>query len=227
MSLSTESESMIILSEWISRTIDEVGRTSSSLSAATALGPDLRKSMILCSDDYLLSALRVSCSLADSICKAEEEGGKLLPMPSNNWADGINVHVQATQEINGTLATENGEQENHDKAEFLSVLCNGNDEVANNNSTMQRIYSLGIVLYEIFSGGERPTDLLKGERTTAVETNELAIEENLNFDPLPFDQASPIDIGADFNKLLDEISSEEEQNLPKKRQSLQTNSATT
>eukprot|EP00985_Skeletonema_marinoi_P014220 scaffold7180_cov110-Skeletonema_marinoi.AAC.1 len=122
MSSSTESESMIILSEWISRTIDQVDRTSSSLSAATALGPDLRKSMILCSDDYLLSALRVSCSLADSICKAEEEGGKLLPMPSNNWANGIAVHL--TSKINGTLATENGEQENHDKADFLPFLCN-------------------------------------------------------------------------------------------------------
>ena len=225
--MTSSTESMIILSEWISRTIDQVDRTSSSLGAATALAPNLRKSMILCSDDYLLSALRVSCSLADSICKAEEEGGKLLPMPSNNWADGINVHVQATQEINETLATENGEQVNYDIADFLPFLCNVSDEAAKNTSTIQRIYSLGIVLYEIFSGGERPTDLLKGELTTAVGTNELAIEENLNFDPLPFDQASPIDIDADINGLLHEISKEEEQNLPKKRQSLQTNSATT
>eukprot|EP00975_Prorocentrum_lima_P017405 3676987-Prorocentrum_lima.AAC.1 len=61
--MSSSTESMIILSEWISRTIDQVDRTSSSLSGATALGPDLRKSMILCSDDYLLSALRVSARL--------------------------------------------------------------------------------------------------------------------------------------------------------------------
>ncbi|KAK1743977.1 putative AAA ATPase [Skeletonema marinoi] len=220
-------ESMIILSEWISRTIDQVDRTSSSLSGATALGPELRKSMILCSDDYLLSALRVSCSLADSICRAEEEGGKLLPIPSLNWAACINVHVQGTREINGTLTIENGngEQENHDKAEFLPFLCNVNDEAANHRSTMQRIYSLGIVLYEIFSGGERPTNLLKKEQTADVGSNELsAIEEDFNFDPLPFDQASPIDIGVDIDELLEKITTEEEQNLPKKRQSLQSKS---
>eukprot|EP00984_Skeletonema_dohrnii_P036760 scaffold38095_cov155-Skeletonema_dohrnii-CCMP3373.AAC.1 len=120
--MTSSTESMIILSEWISRTIDQVDRTSSSLGAATALAPNLRKSMILCSDDYLLSALRVSCSLADSICKAEEEGGKLLPLPSNKWAEGIAVHW--TSKIDGTLATENGEQTNYDIADFLPFLCN-------------------------------------------------------------------------------------------------------
>ena len=203
--MSSSTESIIILSEWISRTIDEVDRTSSSLNAATALAPHLRKSMILCSDDYLLSALRVSRSLADSICKAEEEGDqKSLPIPSVRWADGIAVHnpQQATQKIDGTLPTtaENGEQENYVRAEFLPVLCNGNDdEAAVHNSKMQRIYSLGIVLYEIFSGGERPTDLLGGvEQTTADSgsNNTLSAgEENLNLDLLVNDQALPIDLG--------------------------------
>ncbi len=45
------------------------------------------------SDDYLLSALQIAASLADQICKAEEESDQsLTPSPGAvNWIDSIVV----------------------------------------------------------------------------------------------------------------------------------------
>jgi len=52
---------------------------------------------------------RVAYSLADWICKAEENGSIILPIPSSDWSDGIIVAqlYQATK-IGGVL-TENGD----------------------------------------------------------------------------------------------------------------------
>eukprot|EP00985_Skeletonema_marinoi_P012293 scaffold5908_cov152-Skeletonema_marinoi.AAC.1 len=120
----------------------------------------------------------------------------------------------------GGVLTENGDPENLIKAEFLPSLLNS--EGLNEINTVQCIYSLGIVFYEIFSGGGRPVELLKEDRTTAVEF--------VGFDPLPFDEDTPIDFGNKFD-IFDDLFNDdnlfcedEGQHLPKKRQTHQNNS---
>lgn len=92
----------------------------------------------------------MALSLADWICKAEDNDDKILPTPSSDWSDGIIVyHLHQTTNIEGMLV-ENGEQGNLIRAEFLPSLFNS--EGPNDINSVQYIYSLGIVLYEIFSG---------------------------------------------------------------------------
>jgi len=204
----------VLISEWIRRTIDEGART---------LKPSFTDPLprILCSDEYLISALRVAYSLADWICKAEENGDKILPMPSSDWTDGIvvNHYLHQTSTIEG--------HENLIQAEFLPSLFNTNNNEGPNDDSInpvQYIYSLGIVFYGIFSGGERPVELLKEERTTVVGSDEILAEHSI-FDPLLSDQVvEPIDFGIGL-QILDELwkddegeIEEDDQYRPKKRQ---------
>ena len=46
------------------------------------------------SADDFLPALRIALSLADQICKAEEETGQ-TPMPTSHWIDSILIHFQS------------------------------------------------------------------------------------------------------------------------------------
>ena len=115
---SSTAETTFLLSEWIRRAIDEVDLSALvNVNASTVAAPDrpsqwpanVRNSMALCSDEYLMSALRVAHSLADGLCEAEdnfaEKGGRennndddelhpsLLPAPGTNWADKVQVHL--------------------------------------------------------------------------------------------------------------------------------------
>ncbi len=101
--------------------------------------------------DYLLPALRLACSLADEICKAEESGLSLKP--SFDWIDSIVVYSQSN-----ILKGCGIEQQDDDiRVEILpSLLDNADNDSRKVDGTL---YSLGIVFYEIFSRGERPSEL--------------------------------------------------------------------
>eukprot|EP00985_Skeletonema_marinoi_P012744 scaffold6222_cov167-Skeletonema_marinoi.AAC.1 len=82
-----------LLSDWIRRTLNEAAnRLPPPMQSSTA---EVRDTLALCSDDYLIPALRVAWSLADQMCKAEQEvtAGQSLPVPRTNWADSIVVHL--------------------------------------------------------------------------------------------------------------------------------------
>eukprot|EP00984_Skeletonema_dohrnii_P000889 scaffold286_cov125-Skeletonema_dohrnii-CCMP3373.AAC.1 len=149
---SCTAETTFLLSKWIGRAIDEVDLSALANGTSTGAAPDhpsqwptnVRNSMALCSDEYLMSALRVARSLADGICEAEdniaEKGGRdnnnnddeippsLLPEPGINWADNVQ------------------------RADFLPSGETPDSGGSSDEDAMRRIYSLGIVLYEIFSG---------------------------------------------------------------------------
>eukprot|EP00985_Skeletonema_marinoi_P023568 scaffold15765_cov78-Skeletonema_marinoi.AAC.1 len=86
---SNSKETAIILSDWIRRALVGVdlsayGTDPSQWSAT------IRNSMALCSDDYLMPALRVAYSLANQICKEEATGKS--PTLTVDWVDNIVVH---------------------------------------------------------------------------------------------------------------------------------------
>eukprot|EP00985_Skeletonema_marinoi_P021484 scaffold13200_cov71-Skeletonema_marinoi.AAC.1 len=278
---SNSKETTIILSDWIRRAL--VGVDLSALAgercvSSTTYGTDLsqwpstiRNSMALCSDDYLMPALRVAYSLANQICKEEATGKS--PTLSVDWVDNIIVHSNnrvgcESMNVNDdggrrdsldsiafldslgfdpsdaggdnfadnlfesvindhdstTLSKEErdeGVEEGRDyiRAHFASSIFNTNDDDGGGGlgrDAMQRIYSLGVVFYVLFSGGERPaahfstaTDVgdqkLSGKSDT--ETEELSQELSEDLDPLPFDQA-PIDLAVELS-ILDGIGDDE------------------
>ncbi len=219
----------IILLDWIRRAVDEV-----DLSNLVNDGTDpsqwpeiIRNSMALCSDDYLLSTLRVARSLADQICEAEhvvaedrgEEDGDhesnnqlpSLPPPGTSWAD--RVHVYLSSENVGDVNKLHFSIAN---AEITPTADKGRLE-----DSLQRMYSLGVVFYQIFSGGEHPPDLEYpkggGEEDAEPESShrtseELSQELLKNLEPLPFDQdqGGTIDLAGALS-ILDDV--EEEFNL--------------
>jgi hypothetical protein len=136
---------------------------------------------------YIISALRVACSLADQICIAEEENeadGRLLllPPPSSNWVDSIVVEFNTyggknencdslDLDIGGGL--QGGEEDDDGiKAEFLPSLFSTKDDDDTLDNGIKRIHSLGLVFYEIFSGGERPPELEQQQQQKAGDETE-------------------------------------------------------
>ena len=192
----------LLLSEWIHHavtTVDLSHITNNSDANHYLLGsnnpqlwPDnIRLSMALCSEEYLMSALNVAYSLSDQICLLEcgvvngnDNGRMMLPLVppvGSSWTDSIQIHLSTTTTSTNGLHDEithdsinsvNGSPNNNKvTAKFSSTTMNNNNNNkggGNIEDYMQRLYSLGVVFYEIFSGGERP--LLVASTPTSTNT---------------------------------------------------------
>eukprot|EP00984_Skeletonema_dohrnii_P005559 scaffold1963_cov89-Skeletonema_dohrnii-CCMP3373.AAC.1 len=236
---SSKEEDPFLLSEWIRRTLNEAAnRIPAPVHSLTA---EVRDTLALCSDDYLLPALRVAWSLADQLCKAEQEvAGQSLPVPRTNWADSIVVHLHpdpdgserrsnfignTTEDHVQNAATEEDRLDNIG-AELLPSLFksesdNGDGVAKHDRSRTQHIYSLGLVFYEIFSGGRRPPEIEQQQKVATrsgdAEAEEFSIQEELGDldSSLLVDRAVPIDVEGKlsiFDNIEDEFNT-----LPKKR----------
>ena len=163
----------ILLLDWIRRAVEDEVDLSNLFDANSSsifgvdpsqLPENIRNLMVLCSDDYLLSTLSVARSLAEQICEAEgiaaeeeeEENGynynvKLpsLPPTGTSWSD--RVHVYLSSENKGDVRKLHFSIEN---AEITPAADEGRLE-----DSIQRMYFLGVLFYEIFSGGEHPCKL--------------------------------------------------------------------
>jgi len=117
-------------------------------------------------------------------------------------------------------------------AELMASMLkskNGDGSPKQDGSKTERIYSLGLVFYEIFSGGGRPPEIEQQEKIATksgnTETEEERNEDLLeDLDFLLFDQAGPIDLEGQLS-IFDDI--EDDYNLfPKRRQTTQKNNHT-
>ena len=154
--------------------------------------------------DSLIPALRLACSIADEICKVEEETGQ-LPTPCSDWIDSIVVYSQSSSpkkdgiehDIFDTILTDY----DGSRVEILPSLFDKTD----NDDARQMdgiLYSLGIVFFEIFLGGERPVEL---EQKQIGETTNYGFEtagtEELSEGFNPFHQGGTIDSDSDGAEL--------------------------
>ena len=137
--------------------------------------------------DSLTLALRLSCSLADEICKVEKETGR-SPTPRFDWIENIAVYSQSTKNNNAKVNA------------FDSILLPDDDiriellpslfDYTEQNEARRKdgaIYSLGIAFYGIFSGGERPAEL-QLKQMEEIKGNIEDVAEELLEDFNPFHQ---------------------------------------
>ena len=206
-----EETSPLLLSKWIHHAVTTVdlSHITNNTEATNYLGSNpqlwpanIRLSMALCSEEYLMSALNVAYSLADQICLLEGGGGGVLnngdninnycsseadsinndnnvrmmlpslPPAGSSWTDSIQIHLSTTTTTNGLHEINNGSPINKVTAKFSSTTMNNNKEGGGGNieDYMQRLYSLGVVFYEIFSGGERPINVVSATTATTAPT---------------------------------------------------------
>eukprot|EP00984_Skeletonema_dohrnii_P009764 scaffold3759_cov124-Skeletonema_dohrnii-CCMP3373.AAC.1 len=147
------------------------------------------------SADYsLIPALRLTWSLANEICKVTEETGR-SPAPRYDWIDSIVVYSQSisSKEIGMEHVFDTILKDDDDviRVELLpSLFYNTENDARRMNGIL---YSLGIVFYEIFSGGERPAEL--EQKQIGETTNngfETAGTEELSEGFNPFHQGGTI-----------------------------------
>ena len=149
------------------------------------------------SADYsLIPALRLTWSLANEICKVKEETGR-SPAPRYDWIDSIVVYSQSNSSkeigMENVFDTILKDDDNDIRVELLPSLF----EKTDNNDARQMngiLYSLGIVFYEIFSGGERPAELEQKQNGETTDNGfETAVTEELSEGFNPFHQGGTID----------------------------------
>ena len=180
---------VVPLSKWIHRALDSAVVNYLLSAESTIVDGD----MAISSDVYIIPALRVASSLAEQICKVEETSNDLqisLPTPDSDWSSKIVVHLDDADArkpssidhhtIEDADPVSGGDDGSGDNSSYLAVtraqiLASKADSDDNPQEKLRRIHSLGLVFYEIFSGGDRPL----------LHSSAISSKVDDVFDPLP------------------------------------------
>ncbi len=136
------------------------------------------------SADYFILALRITCSLTEKLCKVKEETGR-SPTLHFDWIDSIVVNLKPnSSKTDGTenVLDTNSSDDDDISIEILPSLFDRTEKDATQIDGDGILFSLGIVFFEIFSMGERPTELEQKQigKTTPNEIGMDEFSEGLN-----------------------------------------------
>ncbi len=124
------------------------------------------------SADYLILALRLTCSLTEKLCKVKEETGR-SPTLHFDWIDSIVVNFKSN-----SWKRDGSENVDDDDVSVEILPSLFDDRTEKDAPHMDGIlYSLGIVFFEIFSRGERPTELGQNQVGETTPNNEFEMDE--------------------------------------------------
>lgn len=247
MSSPEQLHGVLPLPEWIQFALANNNDASSSDTAVS-----------ISSNGYIRPALSIAASLADLICNLENEERVASSSSSLDEKNDVSPRQPSTDDIN--LSSENiivyfGK--NHEEkttieevqpenaylmathAEFLpmsssppsAVMIPKNSSQAGASKETKRIHTLGLIFYELFSGGERPAVNYAVSQKHPPTANAVAQEDLI--DPLPISQeateADQINLSDALN-ILSDLSEDDDDNNhdnPRKKKSIQQHSSKT
>lgn len=201
---------VVPLSNWINRALDNI---------AASCEDDLAVS----SEAYIIPALRIASSLAKQICKAEEES---LPPISTRWFESIdNLQINLPvpdSNWSSKVVVLGGDVDRDSNTNTVASAKLLSTETVNCSNTPQeklmRIYSLGLVFYEIFSGGDRP--MLHHCSEISPQVDDIIVN------PLPIGQVNTHEMNlAEALKIIDDLDDNNDLQIPPKKALQSKNSA--
>lgn len=221
---------VVPLSNWINRALDIAASEGGALTVS--------------SDAYIIPALRIASSLAKQICKAEEESLPPLstrwfesddnlqinlPVPDSNWSSkvvvsledvGHNTLSETDVHVGGDVDRDSNTNPSYltvASAKLLSTKAGAVNCSNTPQEKLRRIHSLGLVFYEIFSGGDRP---LLHNCEMSPQFNDIILN------PLPIGQVNTHEMNlAEVRKIIDDLEDNEGLQMPPKKALQSKNSA--
>ena len=141
------------LREWISNT-----RGNKNYANRSANGSTQHK----VPRDYIMTSIKIAISLLEPLVSAEESG-QLIDLSSGDgdMADKVTVEFQTKDEL---------------RAHFDSVDQGENNiKIPVNDTSFRQIHDLGLVFYELFSGGEKPPQSIIDAASASSSSNSPSI----------------------------------------------------
>jgi len=157
-------------------------------------------------DSFLIPALRLSCSLANEICKVLESGRS--PSPGVDWIDSILVYSQPNNDNLKGGGIEDLTNDDDIRVEILPSLFKKTDINDDVRQVDGILHSLGIVFYELFSRGERPAELEQKQTGETISNSEFenVVNGELSEDFDPFHDDGTHDFPGDVNEIQNLLS---------------------
>jgi len=212
---------------------------------------DIRHSLAITSNSYIFAALKVAYSLANQLCTIQndepQDGDSNInisfPTPGDtDWIDQIIVHLSESTNSddderdlqplplnnNPGIDTTSSELQNNIISTYLNVSraeflpCKAKEKSTScSDDEMKQINSLGLVFYELFSGGEKPSINERRDSSPSLQNTE---QSSLDLSNRSLDLSNRLDI-SDVDREIGDIKSQDtdkdDECLPNKKKGTQ------
>jgi len=212
---------------------------------------DIRHSLAITSNSYIFAALKITHSLANQLCTKNDEPKDgdsniniSLPTPGDtDWIDHTVVHLSESTNSDDDERdlqplplnndpekdTTSLELQNNINSTYLNVAraeflpCKTKEKSTScSDDEMKQINSLGLVFYELFSGGEKPS--INAERRDSSPSLQNTEQSSLDLSNGSLDLSNRLDI-SDVDREIGDIKSqdtvEQDECLPNKKKGTQ------